>query len=510
MTTHRNLNGAGIYIDVENLGLDEAAAKNVVRYALEKWDRELPPITSIKLYGKQTGLWQSAIEGFVTELQGPWPFANSQPNIRVVPTESYSGSSQKNTADIKLAIDACQDMLSGAISFTAVLSNDSDFFALYEKARELKSEPIEGCPNIRLSGGRGNVPYQIINHRTGDAKVSRTMDLVPETHRKILPEVAKNPPVIITDSEIAEAVIQEMDISETFGNDDIQQMMNGNESLRKHRAAQLKGDEFGQFIKESIWPLLENYRVQQTDDTPPTYAMTRWAKRILDDELKEKETTLTGQGNLLGTETQLSTDPSSIPHDDYIDELVEVRSLGGFRFFNARSIFIRRWPHIRFPYTFDESFLRPLIVTEMSKASPRVLMPRDLIVRLYEITPLAKGENGPTLIELAKEVALKVTLDSFTAEDAHKAVANRWPGYIAIAHRHGSMRGPRNDIWFHYNIWPLLKLGERDAGKDQNDMPGDGVYRLGLDEIAELIQRFSAPDVANRSALRRNAPKIDG
>lgn len=489
MTTSRNFNGAGIYIDVENLGLDESAAKNVVRYALENWDGDLPRITSVSLYGKRIGLWQSAIEGFVTELQGPWPFANSQPNIRVVPTESYGGSSQKNAADIKLAVDACQDMLSGAISFVAVLSNDSDFFALYEKARELKSEPIEGCPNIRLWDGRGNVPYQIINHQTGDAKVSRTMDLVPGTHRKILPEVAKTPPVVITDREIAEAVIREINISATFGNEDIQQIMNGNESLRKHRASQLKDNELDQFIKESIWPLLENYGVTQSDDTPPTYVMTRWAKNKLDDELKEKETTLTNQGNLLVTETQLSSNPFTIPDDDYINELIKERPIGGFRHFNAKSIIGNRWRHIRLPegVAFDNNILHPLIRRETLKASPRILIPREKINRLYEITPAAKGENGPTLIELAKEIVIKVSLDSFTADDAVKVIEDQWPSFSAI-------RRGRSDLWFHFNIWPLLKLGERQAGVNTSDKPEDGVYRLEEDEIAELKRHFLPSD----------------
>ena len=489
MTTHRNFNGAGIYIDVENLGIDESAAKNVVRYALENWDGDLPRITSVSLYGKRIGLWKSAIEGFVTELQGPWPFANSQPNIRVVSTESYSGSLQKNAADIKLAVDACQDMLSGAISFVAVLSNDSDFFALYEKARELKSEPIEGCPNIRLWDGRGNVPYQIINHQSGDAKVSRTMDLVPGTHRKILPEEAKTPPVVITDREIAEAVIRETDLV-AFKNDHIQQIMDGNESLRKHRASKLTDSEFDQYVKESIWPVLENYgvhRLTSPDEKEPMYAMSYVAKNKLDDELKEKETTLTNQSSLLATEIQLPSNPSNIPDDDYIKALVDVCPAGGFRHFNAKGIIGRRWPHIRLPEgaAFDNTFLHPLIRREMLKASARVLIPREKITRLYEITPAAKGENGPTLTELAKEIVIKVSLDSFTADDAVKAIENQWPNYSAI-------RIGRIDTWFHRNIWPLLKTGDRHAGLDTDPKPEDGVYRLDEDEIAALKRPFQA------------------
>ena len=174
--------GAGIYIDLENLRND-AIAKNIIRYALETWDDKLPRITSISLYGKQTVVWQAAIDGLVADLQGQWPFANSQPKIRISTDEAYTRNPEKNSADIKLAMDACQDMLSGAVSFIAVLSNDSDFMALYEKVEELKKvSPPPGCPNLNLESKYNEVTFLIINH-PANAGISASMKLVPDSHR---------------------------------------------------------------------------------------------------------------------------------------------------------------------------------------------------------------------------------------------------------------------------------------------------------------------------------------
>ena len=44
---------AGIYIDLENLGRDVQVSQNIIRYALEHWPAQYPPLSVIALYGPQ-------------------------------------------------------------------------------------------------------------------------------------------------------------------------------------------------------------------------------------------------------------------------------------------------------------------------------------------------------------------------------------------------------------------------------------------------------------------------
>ena len=269
---------AGIYIDLENLGRDVQVSQNIIRYALEHWPAQYPPLSVIALYGPQRpGLWEGQVGTYARELQGSWPFSNSEPEIRFKDTGPV-GQRDKNTSDIELALDACQDMLAGVVGFVAVLSNDSDFYTLFERTKALKDAPLspEQFPSLSLSGEPGSVPFLLINHPAG-SKVSQNLRLLPSTHRWELSEEAKEPPVVISNEQIAAVIIRDADIG-SFGTAEIRRIISDDEILQNHRVAKYTGEIFDDFVREEIGPLLESDGVFVLDSERPLYAISKDAK----------------------------------------------------------------------------------------------------------------------------------------------------------------------------------------------------------------------------------------
>ena len=122
----------------------------------------------------------------------------------------------------------------------------------------------------------------------------------------------------------------------------------------------------------------------------------------------------------------------------------------------------------------------------MEQGNQRILIPRTEFIRLYEITPAAKGLEGPTLTEIAQDIISKIPNESFTTPQIEDIIEKKWPGY-------GQIRRWRDtELWFHFNIWPLFKMGERSAGISEDDKPEKGTYRLEKDEIEKFRQRLRA------------------
>ena len=81
--------------------------------------------------------------------------------------QRFSGQPTKNSADIALAIDAVADFMAGATQYVAVMSDDSDFIALYAKLRQLAN---------------GNVPFLwVLTDRPG-TRSTTIRDYFPKEH----------------------------------------------------------------------------------------------------------------------------------------------------------------------------------------------------------------------------------------------------------------------------------------------------------------------------------------
>lgn len=119
---------AGIYVDVENLKNVEYA-RFVIGAIIRNWPDSLPPIRRLCIYvpADRTGLWRTWVTG---------GFPHMETLVRGI--QHYARKS-KNSADMAIVADAIADFAAGAVHHVSVVSNDSDFGALFEKLRELVS-----------------------------------------------------------------------------------------------------------------------------------------------------------------------------------------------------------------------------------------------------------------------------------------------------------------------------------------------------------------------------------
>ncbi len=485
MSTNRRNYGTGIYVDVENLGRDEQTAKNIVRYTLKDWDDILPRISRISLYGRNLNesLWKACIDGFIDEFKSHWH--EVEPEVRIVNTQSFNRNQQKSVSDLCIVADAVEDMLSGSVSFVAVLTNDSDFIVLFDRAGRFKENGLNNCSAMSLiaASDRGGeteqrVPFLLINH-PAEAGVSEALRLVPRPYIRTLPDTAKESLEALTDEDVAEAIIQKFDLGAYFGYAEMQEVMQDDSVLIKHTAAGYESEQFGKFVEASIWPILQSMGVARIQRQPAKYAMTEDAK------------------SALVLEPVAEDGPVVCPKDqEVIDAIVnyfsrESRPGGGIRAWDAKRAFVDTWPDNPISQShyvpFDNDILLPAIVRTQKGEAAKIRLVRSTVARLYEITPAARqlDEDEPGLIEMAREIMDQVSLESFSALTAQAVIQERWPNS-----EFAKLSDNRFNFAFFYQLWPLLSL-ERDAGRRSEDKPIDNVYTLSAGDIQTLKNRLS-------------------
>ena len=122
--------GSAIYVDTENLR-EPDLAQDVIAQTVADWPAEYPPVGSLSLYVRadKVALWRMWVEATYPELAR-----------RVRGVQHFSREMAKNSADLAITADAIGDLAAGQASYIAVISNDSDFGALFVKVREMASE----------------------------------------------------------------------------------------------------------------------------------------------------------------------------------------------------------------------------------------------------------------------------------------------------------------------------------------------------------------------------------
>ena len=139
--------GAAVYVDVENLG---GAAQEVISQVVDDLSSESDyrTPTSLSLYVKadKLELWRIWADG-------KWP----QMDLRVRGVQHFTnGSRSKNSADLAITADATEDFALGRTSLVAVVSNDSDFGALFVKIHEMSIQrEYERTPFLWITSERG-------------------------------------------------------------------------------------------------------------------------------------------------------------------------------------------------------------------------------------------------------------------------------------------------------------------------------------------------------------------
>ena len=153
----------GMYVDIENLRSAEHA-RTTIEAVLRDWPETLPPVGHLSLYAPadKTGLWgawasASRFEGFKVRVRGIQRFARES----------------KNSADMAIVADAVADFSTGVANHIAVVSNDSDFGALFVKLQELASG----------TGSSDQPPFLWINFTGGSGLSKEIRDFVPKQLR---------------------------------------------------------------------------------------------------------------------------------------------------------------------------------------------------------------------------------------------------------------------------------------------------------------------------------------
>ncbi len=135
--------GTGVYVDVENLS-DAETAQRVVDVVVAQWPGHCPPIGRLSLYvpADKARLW---------ELWGDAGFPGLKRRVHGV--QRFTRQASKNAADMAIAVDAIHDYAIGDVAHVAVVSNDSDFAALFTKIRELASADGRPSPFLWITVG---------------------------------------------------------------------------------------------------------------------------------------------------------------------------------------------------------------------------------------------------------------------------------------------------------------------------------------------------------------------
>ena len=255
---------ATLYVDTENL---QDSAQGLIEKAIETWPERAPLVARLNLY----------VQADRVQLWDLW--AGSQfPHLTVMVhgIQHFSGQPTKNSADIALAIDAIADFMAEATQYVAVMSDDSDFIALYAKLRQLTE---------------GNAPFLwVLTDRLGTRSATIReyfpndhvhVVIVPATDRATpAPSAA---PVSSDDVEdpsepfaaMAELIIRERPVG-SFKSTDCQPIIE--KHWPDHPMAKMPSANFGTQFASEIWPLLEKRGVKIQRLTPRRYEMTAEAK----------------------------------------------------------------------------------------------------------------------------------------------------------------------------------------------------------------------------------------
>ena len=170
---------SAIYVDTENLtaptGRDDIDfTQDLISLIVKQWPDGYPPIGLLALYvpADKTSQWRiwasalmskSALQVSAGANQARWrepvPVAH-QERVKVRGVQHFSRSNSKNSADMAIVLDVMDDLLlSQRADFAAVLSNDSDFYALFDKLQEIITErghPISEVPLLWIVAPNGN------------------------------------------------------------------------------------------------------------------------------------------------------------------------------------------------------------------------------------------------------------------------------------------------------------------------------------------------------------------
>lgn len=287
--------GTGIYADVQNL---QEISRDVLITLVNRWPDDMPKPTRLNLYVRadHQHLWRVWATHQFNEM-----------TVSVTGVQHYSLSATKNAADLAIAVDAMSDLLHKSISHVAVVSDDSDFIALFAKLGEeaerdkdsngrvpflwvftdrmdtksmLLEEffPRDYIHVVDLSKPLNEEPESKNDSQSGDQNGSK-----PGEDEKDEPEPVAERPEPMSRADLSEQIalqlIREMPVGK-FKSTDCQ--MTIHTKFPAHPLAKADGPAFGQLFRRDILPLLQRRGVRELgNQRPRQYEMTHEAKRSL-------------------------------------------------------------------------------------------------------------------------------------------------------------------------------------------------------------------------------------
>ena len=417
-------------MDTENLRGPEYA-RQVVAAVAANWPSHRPPLSSVSLYVRadKTELWRLWAESAFPTL-----------TLRVRGVQRFSANNSKNSADLAIAADAVSDLVMGLAKDVAVVSNDSDFGALFVKVRELAREAnAETAPFLWIhppEGGalspeidefippvfRWNLAATLMAPTAPEPAQSvgrPTPELLPHANRRALPAGSANDNV--TNEAMAEELIRRLPPGR-FRAVNAQEIIS--KRWPKHPAA---GDtaQFGQFLSKEIWPILQKRGVTMPrKSSPRTYEISQAAKE--------------------STAGPPSPRPSPAPTPPR--------------------------------QTVAEPTVAEPTVAEPTVAEPTVAEPTAAEPTAAEPTVAEPTAAEPTVAELAASIAAGITEDIFKAAQAQAALKMDRPQHPAA-----SYTAPQFGVWFAKQLWPVMERHGVTIAKEKPrlyEMTPDARHRL--------------------------------
>ena len=270
---------SGFYIDVENLQgakQESGNAQKIVKSLVVTWPQSAPRISKISLY----------VRADQVELWGLWAkseFPDVLVSVKGVQHFSYSQS--KNSADIAMALDALSDTLLGRVNFVVLLSDDSDFIALYVKLRDEQEQ---------IGYSDKEVPLEwVLTDREG-TRSDTIKDFFPNKYIRVVPfptgtsgatyntgengSGGENLPIQAEGDDfrkMALAIIENIPVGE-FKSTDCREVIS--RCSPDHPLATASDPTYGTDFYKKIFPILESYGVDNPSARPRRYYMTQRAK----------------------------------------------------------------------------------------------------------------------------------------------------------------------------------------------------------------------------------------
>ena len=264
---------AGLYVDVENLS-DAPHSQRVVEAVLKQWPDERPPVRQLSLYvpAQRTELWRLWARSSFPSL-----------GLRVRGVQRFTRIASKNAADMAIAVDAIHDFATSVASHIAVISNDSDFAALFVKLQELADAKDQPPPFqwITVAGASG-ISREIQQFVRADMRWDIVVDTPPApklnqvgtspapkpTRAKASSATGVKPrqPAAKPDNrQIAIRLIAEL----PKGTFKAQHALNVIARLWPGHPAAGNTQLCGQFLAKELWPHLQQLGVKMVRETSP-------------------------------------------------------------------------------------------------------------------------------------------------------------------------------------------------------------------------------------------------